>query len=72
MKRLLRQEKRLATTFLNDNAKLIQTQISDRGSQDAGPTCWRIYHGKIGENVPLLIDKAVDFMASSQFRECLE
>ncbi len=27
---------------------------------------------KIGENVPLLIDKAVDFMASSQaFREYL-
>ena len=26
--------------------------------------------GKLGENVPLLIDKAVDFMASSQaFRE---
>ncbi|EDS93205.1 hypothetical protein MUG12_21500 [Escherichia albertii NBRC 107761 = DSM 17582] len=29
--------------------------------------------GKIGENVPLLIDKAVDFMASSQaFREYLK
>lgn len=28
---------------------------------------------KIGENVPLLIDKAVDFMASSQaFREYLK
>lgn len=28
--------------------------------------------GKLGENVPLLIDKAVDFMASSQaFREYL-
>lgn len=28
--------------------------------------------GKIGENVPLFIDKAVDFMASSQaFREYL-
>lgn len=29
--------------------------------------------GKLGENVPLLIDKAVDFMASSQaFREYLK
>ena len=29
--------------------------------------------GKVGENVPLLIDKAVDFMASSQaFREYLK
>ncbi|MCQ5003298.1 hypothetical protein NE699_25390, partial [Escherichia coli] len=28
--------------------------------------------GKLGENVPLLFDKAVDFMASSQaFREYL-
>lgn len=29
--------------------------------------------GKLGENVPLLIDKAVDFMASSRaFREYLK
>ena len=29
--------------------------------------------GKLGENVPLLIDKAVDFMASSKaFREYLK